>query len=108
YLYTREASHDPFRPTPGPGNVAVLEHKYGWRSGYFHLRSSGGVQRRGIVERSGSLGIIGNSGRSRGDHLHFFVVRPDGDYVNPMLVLPKAQDGNEPVVGQLAIFAGGR
>ncbi len=104
-LFTRLAGDTPFEQPPGPGNVVIVEHENGWRSGYYHLQR---VAYRGpdALQPEGHIGVVGNTGRSRGIHLHFFVADPQGRYVNPLLVLPTAADEHPPEIGMAAVFAG--
>lgn len=102
-LFSRSGADTPFEQAPGPGNVVILEHENGWRSGYFHL-SRLAKRHAGPIEPGTVLGMVGNTGRSRGIHLHFFVSDPKGRYLNPLLVLPVASDPNPPLIGMAAVF----
>ncbi len=52
------------------GNATYIDHGWGVYSGYFH-QSEMFVQVGDIVERGQAIGIVGNTGRSTGPHLHW-------------------------------------
>jgi len=52
------------------GNVTYIDHGWGVYSGYFH-QSEMFVQEGDIVVRGQEIGIVGNTGRSTGPHLHW-------------------------------------
>jgi murein DD-endopeptidase MepM/ murein hydrolase activator NlpD len=54
----------------GYGNAVIIEHQFGYKTMYGHLNEV--VVQRGQRVRSGQvIGIVGNSGRSTGPHVHF-------------------------------------
>lgn len=57
----------------GYGRVVDVDHGYGFRSRYAHLRSIN-VKRGDEVVIGDTIGIMGSSGRSTGRHLHFEVI----------------------------------
>ena len=65
----------------GYGNEVVVDHGFGYRTTYAHLRDiyvkKGQKLRRGEV-----VGSLGSTGRSTGPHLHY-EIRKDGRAVNP-------------------------
>ena len=65
----------------GYGNSVVVDHGFGYKTRYAHLKSVGVVE--GMkVKRGECIGESGNSGRSSGPHLHYEVLYK-GNYVNP-------------------------
>lgn len=69
----------------GHGRQVLVEHAGGFRTGYSHLSQV--LTYPGLAIRSGDpVGLVGNSGRSTGPHLHFEVIR-DEIYVDPLDVL---------------------
>ena len=65
----------------GYGNSVVIDHGFGYKTRYAHLKSIGVVE--GMkVKRGECIGESGNSGRSSGPHLHYEVVYKDR-HVNP-------------------------
>lgn len=65
----------------GYGNQIVIDHGFGYKTRYAHLKSIGVVE--GMkVKRGECIGISGNSGRSSGPHLHYEVLYKDR-HVNP-------------------------
>ena len=106
FIFSRIPEDRPFSPELGPGRLVILAHEGGWGSGYYHLKRLG-PRREGLLSREETLGAAGNSGRSLGAHLHFFLTRDFFRvFVNPLLYLPKARENRAPVIGQLALFTG--
>jgi murein DD-endopeptidase MepM/ murein hydrolase activator NlpD len=66
----------------GLGYYIVLSHGNGYETMYAHL-SKRLVRRGDRVKRGQTIGLIGNSGRSTGSHLHY-EVRRYGKAINPM------------------------
>jgi murein DD-endopeptidase MepM/ murein hydrolase activator NlpD len=65
----------------GYGNQVVVDHGFGYKTRYAHLKSVGVVE--GMkVKRGECIGLSGNSGRSSGPHLHYEVLYK-GNFVNP-------------------------
>lgn len=65
----------------GYGNHVVIDHGFGYKTRYAHLKSIGVVE--GMkVKRGECIGLSGNSGKSSGPHLHYEVMYKGG-YVNP-------------------------
>ncbi len=66
----------------GYGNELVIHHSFGYSTRYAHLEkffvSEGEPVKRGQV-----IGLVGNSGRSTGPHLHY-EVRYEGKPLNPL------------------------
>lgn len=66
----------------GLGNAVYLSHGYGITTRYGHLLKIQ-VKEGQKVERNDVLGLVGNTGRSTGYHLHY-EVHVDGKTVNPL------------------------
>ena len=65
----------------GYGNHVVIDHGFGYKTRYAHLKSIGVVE--GMkVKRGECIGLSGNSGKSSGPHLHYEVIYK-GSPVNP-------------------------
>ncbi len=65
----------------GYGNQVVIDHGFGYKTRYAHLKNIGVVE--GMkVKRGECIGESGNSGRSSGPHLHYEVLYKDR-HVNP-------------------------
>ena len=71
--------------TIGLGNYVVLIHGNGYETLYAHL-SKRLVKKGDEVERGKVIGLIGNTGRSNGSHLHY-EIHSYGQEVNPMKYL---------------------
>ncbi|MBQ7898656.1 MAG: M23 family metallopeptidase [Bacteroidales bacterium] len=65
----------------GYGNQVVIDHGFGYKTRYAHLKSVG-VAEGMKVKRGECIGLSGNSGRSSGPHLHYEVLYK-GSHVNP-------------------------
>ena len=65
----------------GYGNHVLIDHGFGYKTRYAHLKSIGVVE--GMkVKRGECIGESGNSGKSTGPHLHYEVIYK-GSHVNP-------------------------
>ena len=65
----------------GYGNQVVIDHGFGYKTRYAHMRNIGVVE--GMkVKRGECIGESGNSGKSTGPHLHYEVIYR-GSPVNP-------------------------
>jgi murein DD-endopeptidase MepM/ murein hydrolase activator NlpD len=71
----------------GYGNMVILEHADGTLTRYGHA-SKLMVSPGDYVESGQTIAAIGSTGHSTGPHLHFEVKR-NGQFINPMKVLPK-------------------
>ena len=63
------------------GRYVVLDHGNGFRTKYAHLNKSL-VQKGDTVARGQVIGLVGNSGRSTGPHVHY-EIHYDNKIVNP-------------------------
>ncbi|NNC95836.1 MAG: M23 family metallopeptidase [Chitinophagales bacterium] len=68
--------------TGGYGNQIIINHGYGYKSRYAHL-SRFKVRRGQRVKRGEIIGMVGNTGKSVGPHLHYEVIK-SGTPVNPV------------------------
>jgi murein DD-endopeptidase MepM/ murein hydrolase activator NlpD len=69
----------------GYGNVIIINHQNGYETLYGHL-SQIDVKEGQVVEKGGAIGVMGNTGRSTGTHLHF-EIHNNGTVENPMQYL---------------------
>lgn len=69
----------------GYGNCIIVDHKNGYQTLYGHL-SKISVKKGQIVEKGSKLGVMGNTGRSTGTHLHFEIIK-NGSVQNPLKYL---------------------
>ncbi len=65
----------------GYGNQVVIDHGFGYKTRYAHLKAVGVVEGMKI-KRGECIGQTGNSGKSSGPHLHYEVLYK-GNHVNP-------------------------
>lgn len=66
----------------GYGREIVIDHGFGYKTRYAHL-SSFLVKEGDTIKRGDLIGLVGNSGKSTGPHLHYEVEK-DGHKVNPI------------------------
>ncbi|MDA1338271.1 MAG: M23 family metallopeptidase [bacterium] len=66
----------------GYGNRIVVNHGNGFKTTYNHLEYVN-VEVGQSVDRGQDIGVMGNTGRSTGRHLHFEIIR-NGGFVDPM------------------------
>jgi len=66
----------------GYGNAIVINHGFGFKTRYAHL-SAFKVKQGQRVKRGELIGLVGNTGKSTGPHLHYEVVK-GGVKVNPI------------------------
>ncbi|AOZ92888.1 hypothetical protein PNBC_18755 [Paenibacillus crassostreae] len=69
----------------GYGKAVVIDHSNGYTTLYGHL-SSISVNQGQTIEKGSSIGVMGNTGRSTGTHLHFEIKKNDVAQ-NPMKYL---------------------
>lgn len=69
----------------GYGNVIIINHRNGYETLYGHLDSIA-VKVGQVIEKGESIGVMGNTGRSTGTHLHFEIIK-NGTPENPMTYL---------------------
>jgi murein DD-endopeptidase MepM/ murein hydrolase activator NlpD len=69
----------------GLGKVVKVSHGFGYTTVYGHLDRID-VEPGDQVERGDTIGLLGNTGRSTGPHLHY-EVHLDGQAVNPLYYL---------------------
>ena len=65
----------------GYGNYIIIDHGYGFKTRYAHLKSVL-VMEGQKVSRGECIGLLGNSGKSTGSHIHYEVINKDRP-VNP-------------------------
>jgi hypothetical protein len=108
-LYSRYDSDSPFGNEAGSGNCVWIAHENGILSGYLHLKPG---REQGLLEKEEVLqgeviGKSGNTGHSSGSHLHFIVAIENGKkIINPLPLLPFAEDKKPPQIGQLILTIG--
>lgn len=77
----------------GYGIQILLDHSFGYKTRYAHL-SKLMVEAGQSVKRGDVIGLMGNTGRSTGPHLHYEVIL-QGKPVNPMAYLSRDMSAEE-------------
>lgn len=95
-FYYEESARNRFL---GIGNHMVVEHQNGIRSYYYHLEKDSLVKDAGIVTPANSIAVMGDSGKSFGNHLHLTMVdSQERKILNPFLLLPTEEDRKKPII----------
>lgn len=68
--------------TRGFGNYLEIDHGNSFQTRYLHMKKSL-VKKGALVKRGQAIGLLGNSGRSTGPHLHYEIKYQDKS-LNPM------------------------
>jgi len=66
----------------GYGKIVIIKHRFGYETRYAHLRTIF-VKKDQNIKKGDTLGIMGNTGRSAGIHLHY-EIREMGYPLNPL------------------------
>ncbi len=88
----------------GMGSFIVIEHERSLKTTYSHLKKGSVVKNRENVERGEKIGVVGDTGASRGKQLHFEVV--DGELnqiINPLKLLSESNDKTKPVIKDIIL-----
>ena len=72
----------------GYGYVVYIDHGDGIQTRYGHMRYTPNVKKGQQVKQGDIIGIVGSTGRSTGDHLHY-EVRVNGTAIDPAPYLAK-------------------
>lgn len=83
---TRHPSGAVFRGHDVYGGMVRIEHEGGWSTLYAHL-SETRVHTGQTVRAGAMIGRVGDTGKSRGAHLHLELRAPDGTPINPLLIV---------------------
>ena len=69
----------------GFGNYVIIQHANGLRSLYAHMKYASCVNKGDTVSRGQTIGYMGTTGNSTGNHLHFEIYNPNnhGQIINP-------------------------
>ncbi|MCJ8506252.1 M23 family metallopeptidase [Kocuria flava] len=62
------------------GNMVWIDHGGGWSTRYFHLQKASPLKKGQKVKQGDKIGLMGNTGRSSGPHLHC-EIRRNGNVV---------------------------
>ncbi len=87
-IYYFNKTEFPFMQYPGPGNFVIVEHPGRLRTYYYHLKENTLNFTNYNVNENTILGITGNTGYSKGIHLHFTIDKNYGkEILNPLFFL---------------------
>ncbi|HSV97067.1 MAG TPA: M23 family metallopeptidase [Spirochaetota bacterium] len=106
-VYLWDRSMFPLDAYSGGGNYRVLKHGGELYSIYLHLQDEPSFME--AYGKRDPLGIMGNTGRSYGTHLHFSVLnRVERVSINPKKMLPALPDRTPPSIGGVFVRVGDR
>lgn len=74
-------------PRKGYGNMVEVAHPDGMTTRYGHLQSIGNVAIGDEIARGTPVGLVGNTGKSKGPHLHFETIDAKGRQIDPRSVI---------------------
>lgn len=87
---------------PGGGNYKILKHDSGYYSIYMHL--SDNLSGKNTYSKNDSIGKMGDTGHSSGNHLHLSLFQINTKkYINPLNFLPKTEDKIKPSIEDIFI-----
>ena len=77
------------------GYYVKVKHNNGFISLYYHLKKGSTIVKKGDkVTKGQTLGYMGSTGNSTGNHLHFGIINDKGTYVDPKPYLQGKEDFN--------------
>lgn len=79
----------------GYGNTIIVEHADGWATLYGHMDSPSPLTPGTVVRSGDTIGRVGSSGNSTGNHLHW-ETRQNGRAVDPSLYIDGRQGPTNP------------
>ena len=101
-VYYWDNSLFPTENYPGGGNYKILKHDSGYYSIYMHL--SDNLSGKNTYSKNDSIGKMGNTGHSSGNHLHLSLFQINSKkYINPLNFLPKTEDKIKPSIEDVFI-----
>lgn len=82
--------------SPSLGNTVEVQHPDGMTSRYSHLNEIGNVEVGQDIARGTPIGTVGNTGNSGASHLHFSMMDPQGNAVDPASVVDFNRENSLP------------
>ncbi|HOJ50832.1 MAG TPA: M23 family metallopeptidase [Spirochaetota bacterium] len=104
-LFYYDEDEEPTRATIGIGKYVIIDH-YEYRSYYCHLDKID-IKNKILIDKNQSIGIIGNTGRSSGEHLHF-AIKKNNFFIDPfeILKLNIEKTNNSPIIDNILFKSG--
>jgi murein DD-endopeptidase MepM/ murein hydrolase activator NlpD len=94
----------------GLGNAVEIRHPNGWVTRYGHMsRFEAGIRVGTRVRQGQIIGRVGMTGLATGPHCHYEMVRPGGQWVDPLSIpLPPGDPVPASALGRWAMESQGR
>jgi len=103
-IFYRDYTENPTIQSGGMGNYVVMEHSNRYRTYYCHLQDGSINRSVNYANENNIIGMMGNSGRSTGVHLHFAVENiQKNEMINPLSVLPEYKDNTKPDIVNMCL-----
>ncbi len=103
-IFYYDETETPMPDNFGAGNYLVLEHANNKRTLHYHLEAGTVIKNKTRVNGEDIIGLIGNSGRSLGPHLHMTLYDSrTNNILNPIDFFPSIEDVKKPVIKKILL-----